>query len=344
MILDFLEATLGSGTRHDTKKGTQYSYYCPFCGDHRERLFVNIDTHVYWCHNCESTGSTVTFISNYSGISWYDALSVFREYESYERVLPDDLREEIYSKLLPVAHELKKDKHIHPLPEEFILLENARGKSGQRAVDYIRSRGITMAMAERYYIGYCREGDYANRIIMPDFEQGELIYWQARTWEPAPTNKMLKKFYRKVLNPSLTKDQIEQGIKSIDKSEVLGNIDFVLEQGMAVICEGKMDQYTIGDAGVCLHGKHMSDMQFMKLVSNKDKIHAVTVMLDGDALKQAVVVADALYKHFDDVFIAKLPKDADPNSLGRKGVLDALVGAIKYNEMFQVKARLKGWT
>jgi hypothetical protein len=142
----------------------------------------------------------------------------------------------------------------------------------------------------------------------------------------------------------LTPEQVAQGVVAVDKSQVVGNIDFVLQEGMAVLCEGKMDQYTIGDVGACLHGKHMSDDQFMKLVTNKDKIQAITVMLDGDALKNAIVTADRLYRHFDEVWIVKLPKDMDPNKLGVKGIGEHLTNAIKYNEMFEVKARLKGWT
>jgi DNA primase len=303
-----------------------------------------MDRQVFYCHNCESTGSLITFIADYAQIPWNDALAVYRDYEGYERVLPDDIQQEIYNRLLNVPSIVETPKHIYPLPDEFILIEEAKGKAGQTAINYLRSRGITPKMAERYYIGYCAEGDYANRIIMPDFEQGELVYWQARTWLPQPKDIIRKKLYRKVMNPSLTEEQVARGIRALDKSDILGNIDFVLQERMAVVCEGKMDQYTIGDVGCCLHGKHMSDAQFMKLVTNKDKIDAVTVMLDGDALKNAVSTADRLYKHYDEVWIAKLPQDADPNSLGRKGVLESLTNAIKYNEMFGVKARLKGWT
>ncbi|MMZ43646.1 DNA primase [compost metagenome] len=345
MIIDYLDSALGQGTPHpNTSRGLQYSYKCPFCGDYKERLFVHPGRQTFYCHNCESAGSLVTFISDYAQIPWYDALKVYREYVDYDQILPDDLQQEIYTKLMSdIIQAPSKPKYVYPLPEEFVLLEEAKGKAGKQAIEYIKSRGITLKMAERYYIGYCAEGDYANRIIMPDFEQGELIYWQARTWLKAPKDKIAKKFYRKVMNPSLTEEQVQQGIKAVDKSEVLGNIDGILSEGVAVICEGKMDQYTIGDTGACLHGKHMSDEQFMKLVLNKDKIGALYIMLDGDAMKSAVATADRLYKHYDEVWMVKLPEDKDPNSLGAKGVLDCLTKAVRYNDMFQVRARLLGW-
>jgi hypothetical protein len=342
LIVDYLNAIMGEGTPHNTSRGLQYSYNCPICHDYKQRFFVHTTRKVVKCHNCDYANSVITFLADYFGISWNDALKIYREYDGYEIVLPDSIQDEIYQRLMEKP-DIQVQKHIYPLPEEFILVEEAKGKTGRKVIDYLRSRGVTLDTCQRYFIGYCEEGHYANRIIMPDFEQGELIYWQARTILPTPTNKAMKRLFRKVLNPSLDEWQIEQGMIAVDKSEVVSNIDFILEQGMAVLCEGKMDSYTIGDIGGCLHGKVLSDAQFMKLVTNKDKIQSIAVMLDGDALKNAVVIADRLYKHFDEVLICKLPSDQDPNQMGRRGVLECLNGAIPYSPMFSVKARLHGW-
>ncbi len=345
MLMDFLTASLGEGTPHHTSKGLQYSYVCPFCSDHKERLFVNVDRQVFICHNCETSGSAITLISMLEGISWKEALEQYRTVEGYDKPLPASLEQEVYSRLLAQgAEELTGNKYVYPLPEEFILLEDAKGPKGRQAQKYMISRGVTPKMWEKYYIGYCAEGVYADRVIMPDFEDNELIYWQARSFLPAPKLPILKKMFRKALNPHLTKEQVAEGIKAVDKSEVISNIDFILQEGMAVLCEGKMDAYTIGDFGGCLHGKVMSDAQFIKLVSNRKKIGTVAVMLDGDAVKNALVVADRLYKHFEEVLMCILPKDADPNSLGREGVLKYLQEAEHYSPSFAIKCRLKGWT
>lgn len=343
MILDYIQSALGEGTLHSTSKGTQFSFCCPFCNDYKPRLFVNVDRGVYFCHHCESKGTLVSFISDYARIPWKEALKVYREYESYDKPLPASLEEEVYQRLIK-APEIDTAKYVFPLPEEFILIENATGKAGQRAIEYLKSRGVTREMAERYYIGYCSEGEYANRIIMPDFEQGELVYWQARTWETAPSNPIIKKMFRKVLNPALTKEQLEQGLNPIGKSEVISNIDFILDLGMCVLCEGRFDSYSIGDMGGCIHGKVLSDTQFAKLVTNKEKIETVAVMLDGDAVKSAITIADRLYRHFDQVLMCILPKDQDPSSIGREGVLRSIKESTSYSPMFAIKAKLKGWS
>lgn len=344
ILLDYLQSHLGDGVPHRTSKGLQYSFMCTLCNDHKDRLFVNMDRQVFICHHCETAGTVITLISLLEGVDWKKSLDIYRDMEGYEKPLPEDLEREVYERLFKVEAR-EAPRMVYPLPEEFTLIENATGKIGKRAVDYLRSRGITSRMCERYYIGYCPVGKYANRIIMPDFEDGDLIYWQARTFLPTPANPVLKKMFRKVLNPSLTKEQIEDGLQMVDKSEVISNIDFIREYGMAVLCEGKMDSYTIGDLGGCLHGKVMSDAQFIKLVANKDKIGTIAVMLDGDALKNAITIADRLYRHFDDVRICRIEdKKADPNTIGRKEVLRLIQEALTYSPSFTIKAKLKGWT
>lgn len=344
MIIDYLLQVLDGDQRvHHTQKGIQYSFNCPICQDHRSRFFVNLDRQVVYCHNCQYGNSIITFLSDFNHIEWRDALSVYREYQGEDYQLPESLEDEVFQRLFHNVQSREPNKVVHPLPDEFIPVEEARGEAGRKAVKYLKSRGITLEMCERYYIGYCSEGHYADRIIMPDFENNELIYWQARTWTPTPTNPLIKKLFRKVLNPSLTEEQIQAGLKAVDKSEVISNIDFILDDGMAVLCEGKMDAYSIGDNGACMHGKHMSDTQFMKLVTNKDKIDVIFVMLDGDALPNAIKTADRLYKHFDNIYVCKLPQDADPNSLGRRKCLEIIKDAMPYNSMFAIKARLKGW-
>lgn len=341
-IVDYLNAILGEGTSHNTSRGMQYSYCCPICNDYKQRFFFHPTKKVVKCHNCDYANSVITFMADYFSISWNDALRIYREYDGYEIVLPDSIQDEIYQRLLTMP-EIITQKYIYPLPEEFTLVEEAKGKTGREVIDYLRGRGITLDMCQRYYIGYCGEGTYADRIIMTDFENAELIYWQARTILPTPKTKAMKKLFRKVLNPSLTDEQKEDGIIAIDKSDVVSNIDFILENRVAVICEGRMDSYTVGDSGACIHGKSMSDAQFMKLVTNKGKIDVVYILLDGDALKNALVIADRLYKHFDDILVCKLDERDDPNSIGKRGVLSAITDAIPYSPMFSVKAKLKGW-
>jgi len=340
-IYDYLIQLLGEPkARHTTQKGLQYNWNCPFCGDSKARFFANTDRKVTYCHNCEYSGSIITFISDINHIGWRDALEVFRGYEGYQTKLPDSLEEEIYSRFITTGESLQK-KYVFPLPEEYISMMEARGKEGHKAYVYLKGRGLNADDMDRYSIGYCAEGKYANRIIMPDFEEGKLIYWQARSFLPEPKSYVSKKTYRKVLNPSLTKEQVNRGEIAVEKSEVISNIDLIKEHGIAVICEGRMDGYSLGDMGACIHGKHMSDTQFLKLATNQDKIDRVIIMLDSDAMRSAIMCASRLDKHFPGrVSMCHLPEGQDPNSMGKEKCLEAVTTAYQYSPLTHIKSRI----
>jgi 5S rRNA maturation endonuclease (ribonuclease M5) len=141
----------------------------------------------------------------------------------------------------------------------------------------------------------------------------------------------------------LSEEEVDAGIVAIDKSEIISNIDLIKQEGTAILCEGRFDSLTIGDLGGCLHGKVLSDDQFIKLVRNKKKIDQIFIMLDGDAFSYTLYAAERLFQHFSDVYICKLDEKDDPNKIGKRGVLKALNEAIKYTPLFKVKAQLKGW-
>ena len=340
-IYDYLIQLLGDPkATHLTQKGLQYNWNCPFCGDHKYRFFANTDRKVVWCHNCEYTGSIITFISDINHIDWRDALQVFRGYEGYSTKLPDSLEEEIYTRFITLG-EPPQEKYVFPLPEEYISMMGAKGLTGHKAYLYLKGRGLNADDMCKYDIGYCDKGKYANRIIMPDYENGKLIYWQARSFLPTPTSYAAKKSYRKVLNPSLTEEQVKRGEIAVEKSEVISNIDLIKEHGIAVICEGKFDAFSLGEMGACIHGKHMSDAQFLKLAVNKHRIDRIIIMLDSDAMKNSIVCASRLDKHFPDrVSMCHLPEGQDPSSLGKEKCLEAVINSYLYTPLTHIRSRI----
>ena len=51
----------------------------------------------------------------------------------------------------------------------------------KHAIVYLKNRGITLVDIIRYGMGYCEEGLYANRIIVPSYSSdGELNYFVGR--------------------------------------------------------------------------------------------------------------------------------------------------------------------
>jgi len=322
MITEYLESILGRPKDyHNTQKGLQANWDCPFCADRRQRFFVNLDRHVVWCHNCEYGATLITFISDFTHTDFKSALRTFREYEGFLKPLPQSIETEIYEKLFASEISQATNKVIYKLPDEFIPITSNGSKLSDRVYGYIKERlpWVTIEEVERRGIGFCLDGRYRNRMIFPFYENNELVYWQARTWLKTPDSAVQKKMFRKVLNPSLTEEQVKQGMQAVEKSEVIYNIDAFLEERIVVLTEGVFDSLTLGNIGGGLNGKHLSDFQLMKLIVNKDKIDVVVILLDGDAYQNAIVAA---------------------NSFGRKGCLEAIKIAVPYNNLFRIRSRL----
>ena len=64
--------------------------------------------------------------------------------------------------------EEEKEEKV-PLPKEFISLANGVPTTARNAMNYLRRRGVTKEDIIRWKIGYCSEGEYRNRIIIPSF-------------------------------------------------------------------------------------------------------------------------------------------------------------------------------
>src|SRR5690606_20821036 len=131
-------------------------------------------------------------------------------------------------------------------------------------------------------------------------DEDKPIYWMAR----AITNEVKPKAFNPV-----------GGVNTINKSDVIFNLNNAKKSGVVVINEGVFDATTVGDYGVALFGKTLSVKQLVQLI--KADLDAVYVMLDPDAIDDAIKMAMLLSKHIKNTFLCNL-KGGDPNEVGRK--------------------------
>jgi hypothetical protein len=166
-VISVLDDLLGVGS---SLKGNEQAHYCPFCHHHKKKLQVNLETQRYHCWVCDSKGRTIaslvrrlnptqshlTTIRNVYGEESYDYSTV--EVEQVELKLPTE-----FKRLLPIP---KKPTPIY-----------------KKAISYLRRRGIDNEVIQKYNIGYCEDGLYGGRIIIPSYsDEGKLNYFEARTF------------------------------------------------------------------------------------------------------------------------------------------------------------------
>jgi len=288
LVVDILENIFGEPRNHNHGRG-QISFDCPVCsheikgldkGDGKGNLEVNYDQHVFKCWACAETHNTKGHLGYL-----IDRFGGKKDREYYELVRPDDYeRAEKEYKKLKLPEEYQRFSDVHP----------AHMKR-REAFNYLKKRGITEEIIEKYDIGYAEKGEYAGRIIVPSYDlEGELNYFVARSWYPR------EKF--KYKNPQAPKELLIFNESRIDWNEDI------------YLVEGVFDGFFVPNS-IPLLGKFVSDLLWETLYDKSQG--RIIICLDGDAWLDAVRIYEKLSggRLYGKIDVIKLPKDKDLGDL-----------------------------
>lgn len=262
---------------------------CPLCGDTRFRLGVNVVRKTGHCFNCASR-------LNAAGLCEALGLSASVWYEPTDFASLSEVLEGFNTSTRQEKIELSEDS----LPRlDAMTFAEARGsRLWKVAVAYLESRGYDAEYVAGTY-GLLLPSPTSrekNRLILPVYEKGVLVYYQARA--------LLKGQYPKYLNPPKAPD-------SKGKSHYVFNLDEAKIHGEVIICEGIFSAISAGPNAVAIFGKELSDIQAMKIISAGFK--TVIIMLDAGEREAAVKAASKLCSRAE-TYIANLPY-GDPNEV-----------------------------
>ncbi|NBU82241.1 MAG: hypothetical protein EBS55_11400 [Flavobacteriaceae bacterium] len=278
IVVSTLTGVLGS---HLTLKGNELAFYCPFCNHHKPKLQVNTETQKWHCWTCNSGGKKLT--------SLLKRLDVDRKTISIIREIYGDSQ---YNPQLEDAD----TKVFISLPKEFISLsEVPKGFNPEykHAINYLTQRGITEKDIVKYNIGYCKEGLYARRVIVPSYNSdGSLNYFVSRSYYPE--EKM------KYKNPPISKNVICLDSQVNWKEPI-------------ILCEGVFDAITIKRNAIPLLGKFPSKELVQKIFLSG--VSDIIISLDNDAINEALKAAEYFRKNGIHVKMMYL-KDKDAADMG----------------------------
>jgi len=278
IVVSTLTGVLGS---HLTLKGNELAFYCPFCNHHKPKLQVNTETQKWHCWTCNSGGKKLT--------SLLKRLDVDRKTISIIREIYGDSQ---YNPQLEDAD----TKVFISLPKEFISLsEPPKGFNPEykHAINYLTQRGITEKDIIKYNIGYCKEGLYARRVIVPSYNSdGSLNYFVSRSYYPE--EKM------KYKNPPISKNVICLDSQVNWKEPI-------------ILCEGVFDAITIKRNAIPLLGKFPSKELVQKIFLSG--VSDIIISLDNDAINEALKAAEYFRKNGIHVKMMYL-KDKDAADMG----------------------------
>jgi len=284
-IINLLSRVIGNTGRR-LKKSNEYMFWSPFISHHKPKLQINVQTQKWHC-----------WVSNQGG---HNLFQLFKKLKASKEHF-DELVELVGDKKYVKRNTNKEDKKIVRLPNEFKpLWKDGNSIIRKHAIVYLKNRGITLVDIIRYGMGYCEEGLYANRIIVPSYSSdGELNYFVGRD---------IYEGGMKYKNPPVSKD-------------VIGLDLFINWNEPIVLCEGVFDAIAIRRNAIPLFGKTIPK-SLMKKIYEK-QVKQIYILLDSDAIMDSIKMTDSLMKNGINVYYVNLSEE-DPSDMGFKKVINLI--------------------
>ena len=264
--LQILEEILGSFYRSND----EHLFACPYCKHHKRKLSVNISKNTFKCWVCDTRGrniySLIRRFGNYSQKQHWRSFEEKVEISEFDNLFEEKGTEEVI-------------QHIK-LPREYICLAKKNLPCAAKgALKYLKERNITNYDILKWKIGYCENGNYKNRIIIPSFNvDGYCDYFIARSYS---------KDWLKYKNPPAS--------KNIVFNELLINW-----KEPVTLVEGVFDAFR-AENSIPLLGSTLNKHSklFRAILTHSKRLY---IALDQDAEKKALNIINLLISHGVEVY------------------------------------------
>ena len=300
-LIHLLERTLNSRSKKLTKQD-EYMFFSPFVSHYKPKLQINMSSQKWHC-----------WVSDQGGHSLY---SLFKKINVDSRYF-SELKDIVF---IPTTKDEVESKVIVSLPREYQpLWKSSKSLFYKHALNFLKKRGITKIDLQKYKLGFCDDGIYGNRIIIPSYdENGILNYFVGRSFMG---DNMIYK------NPNVSRDIIPFDW-------------FIAWSYPIVLCEGVFDAISIRTNAIPMLSKKPSKSLLRKIFEKQVK--TIYIALDNDAKKDAYNLSE-FFKDFGiDSKVVNLPKNEDPNDLGFERMTNLIGDTISSSFSDMISARLYG--
>ncbi|WP_457638714.1 DNA primase [Persephonella sp.] len=314
------------------KAGSNYRALCPFHSEKTPSFMVSPQKNIFKCFGCGKSGSALTFLMEYEGLSFGEAvLKLAEKYNIPVKFIKDGEKTLEKTELFKITEKIK-NFYIESL------------KNSSEAKSYLSKRELTPSTIEKFELGY--SPPYSDRLKKFIEKEGISIQQLKKIGLVSTTDSsdFYDKFRGRVIFP--IKDHrgrvVAFGGRSIDgrepkylnspeteiysKSKVLYGFfeakEHLREKKEAVVVEGYMDLLSLHQTGiknvVATLGTAMTP-QHGKLLSRF--VNRVILMFDADSAgKKAVIrAAKVLLPYRIEVFYCPLEKGKDPDDVAKEG-------------------------
>lgn len=309
ILLGLLEQHLGKGYK---RAHGNYAFICPNCKDERERLGKS-----------KKPKLEIRLTTNLQGENpwncWYCDNFRGKTLKTLFKKLKLDYNK-LTGILKPTEQTETRDNSIS-LPKEFIpLYPEPNNIYSKKVLNYLSNRNISKEDIIKYNIGYCMDGKYHDRVIMPSYDgKGILNYFEARDITNTSPIRYLK--------------------PNIDRNELIGFELFINWNVPIILCEGMFDAIAIKRNVIPLLGKTLSNALMKKIATAQ--VNKIYLALDNDALKTTLKHAEELMNKGKEVYIVDI-KNKDASEMGFESFTKLIQTStpLTFDEFFTKKLEL----
>ena len=317
------------------KAGANYLACCPFHQEKTPSFTVSPSKQFYHCFGCGEHGSAISFLIEYEGLTFVDAITELAN--SIGLKVPNDAPQKI--------EKSTEYSNLEEVIKIASIFYQKQLRESPKAINYLKSRGLTGEIAKEFSIGYAPEGwqnlqipfkkyedkilveaglvvknekgkyydRFRNRIIFPIYsDKGKVIGFGGRVIDSEDTPK----YYNSPETPLFQKSYELYGLLASRKA--------IREKAYVLVVEGYMDVVGLAQNGiknvVATLGTATTAFHIKKLMRYTQEI---IFCFDGDNAGRAaawramnnslISVTDAIQLKF--LF---LPDGHDPDSFVRQ--------------------------
>ncbi|MDP3745236.1 MAG: DNA primase [Methylotenera sp.] len=318
------------------KAGANYSACCPFHNEKSPSFTVSPTKQFYHCFGCGAHGTAVGFLMEYQGLSFVESINELARMVGM--VVPQETRD-------PDKPAPKVVVGLQEALQQAAQYYKAELKKSDRAIEYLKGRGLSGQVAAKFQVGYAPAGwqnlqsifphyddealnigglvveneqgkrydRFRDRIMFPIHDQkGQVIGFGGRVINPEDTPK----YYNSPETPLFQKGHELYGLFLARRA--------IRDAGRALVVEGYMDVVALAQYGieyaVAALGTATTPYHITKLMRQTDEI---VFCFDGDsagrtaAWRAAMNALPALTDGLKLSFLF-LPKEHDPDSYVRE--------------------------
>ena len=328
------------------KAGANYQGLCPFHQEKSPSFSVSPTKQFYHCFGCGAHGSAIGFMMEYSGQSYVDAIEDLAR--SVGLSVP---REERHVRDVIAQKQALAIGEVMTMASDWYAQQL---KASQRAIDYLKGRGLTGEIAKRYGLGYAPDGWQGLEAVFDSYSKDETakllieagLIIQGEGADSQGKIKRYDRFRDRIMFPIRNpKGQvIAFGGRILDQGEPKylnspetplfskGNTLYGLfegrlairDRGYVLVCEGYMDVVALAQLGfanaVATLGTACTAFHVRTLLRQTDRI---VFSFDGDAAGQraaqrALEATLPILSDDKEIRFLFLPSEHDPDSYIRQ--------------------------